>query len=155
MRAQRTWLGVIEFDYPLNWSPITRAFRSIEPKADNFLVLGTENEAKFLSAKKAELTFGAQFDILPIANLISLGFNAIDEMTGISTAVANALGGPAQQAISDGLSRLDQLLATDQHEFYEGVFDTVIQPRIDTLYRIWRAHTPTSRCSMIFWMRPD
>jgi hypothetical protein len=134
VRAQRTWLGVINFDYPLNWSPITRSFRSIEPKEDNFLVLRTENEAKFLSAEHAELTFGAQFDVLPTANLVSMAFNAVDEATGVSTAVANALGAPAQQAISDGLGRLDQLLATDQHELYEQVFDTVIQPRIDTLY---------------------
>jgi hypothetical protein len=133
-RAQRTWLGVIPFDYPLDWSPTLRTFRSTQPKENNLLVLQVENELKYLSAEHAEITFGAQYDGLPVANLVSLAFNAIDQATGVSTALENAIGGVARDQIETGLERMDRILADDQRELFGNVFTNALDPVIDDLY---------------------
>ncbi len=125
-RARRTWLKIIDFDYPLTWSSITRDFRSRAPIVRDLMVLSTENELKYLSAKNAEITFGAQFDGLPQFNLANLAYQAIDLATD---AGANFTGD-----LLTGFGRLDEILAADLHPFFGGIFDESIQPKVDELY---------------------
>jgi hypothetical protein len=129
-RATRTWLKVIPFDYPLDWSFATRSFRSHAPKVHDLMVLSTENELKYLSAANAEITFGAQFDGLPQFNLANLAFQAIDAATAAgNNAMANALSD-----VVGGFGRMDEMLASDLDPFFDGIFDETIQPKIDEFY---------------------
>jgi hypothetical protein len=128
-RAQRTWLDIIQFDYPLTWSSITRDFRSRAPQVDDLMVLSTEHELKYLSADNAELTFGAQFDGLPQFNFANLAVQAIDFAT------AGAQDELASRLIDmvGGFGRLDEILSADLQPFFSGIFDQTIQPQIEQL----------------------
>ncbi len=84
-RAQRLWLDVVEFDYPLAWSSSSRSFASFEPKEADFLILRAAHQIPYMSAEKLELTFGLQYDGLPQINLANL---AIDLSTRTPTSRA-------------------------------------------------------------------
>ncbi len=129
-RAQCMWLDVIRFDYPLVWSDTTRSFRAQAPIVRDLMVLSTENELKYLSAKNAEITFGAQFEGLPMFNLANLAFQALD----LATQAGNEFFSNKLNAVVGGFGRLDEILSADLAPFLDGVFDEKIDPRIQTLY---------------------
>jgi hypothetical protein len=129
-RATRTWLKVVDFDYPLTWSSTTRDFRSQAPRAHDLLILHTENELKYLSAGQAEITFGAQFDGLPQFNLANLAYQAIDLATSTGN---NYLAGKLTDMVG-GFGRLDEILSADLDPFFSGVFDVRLDPKINALY---------------------
>jgi hypothetical protein len=137
-RAVRTWLGVIPFDYPLNWSSTTRTFRSRVPKVRDLLVLSTENELKNLTAKQAEIAFGAQFDGLPQFNLANIAYQALDAAT---EAADGYIAGHLVNMVA-GFDRLDQILAADLDPFFEGVFDQAIQPKVNALAQLIQNANP-------------
>ncbi len=125
-RARRTWLKIIDFDYPLTWSSTTRDFRSRAPIVKDLMVLSAENQLKYLSAENAEITFGAQFDGLPQLNLANLAYQAID--------LATDAGADFTGDLLTGCGRLDEILGADLHPFFGGIFDQSIQPKVDELY---------------------
>lgn len=129
-RARRTWLNVIPFDYPLSWSSITRDFRSRAPRVNDLMVLRTENELKYLSAREAEITFGAQFDGLPQCNLANLAYQAID----FATSTGHDLLAGKLSEIVGGFGRLNDILSSDLQPFFGGIFDQRLQPKVDELY---------------------
>lgn len=131
VRAQRNWLGVVDLDYPLDWSTTTRAFTSFEPVHNDLLVLNVEHQAKYISPQNVELAFGAQYDGIPQLNLANLAF---DELTGAAQAVENALGAAAREAIDTGLGRMDTMLSDQLHQLFDQAFDDLIDPVIDRLY---------------------
>ena len=133
-RAQRLWLGVIDFDYPLSWDRTQRSFKSWKQKTDDFLVLSVQHEVKYMDAKQAELTFGAQYDGLPSISIANLAFNALDDATGVGSAIVQAAAQPVFDVLNTGLDELNQLLDTQMHRMMSGVFDRTIDPLIDNLY---------------------
>src|SRR5262249_7523778 len=72
VRAQPRWLGVVNFDYPLDWSSSTRSFQSHAPIEDSLLVLTASHQVKYLSARHAELAFGIQYKGVPQINLANI-----------------------------------------------------------------------------------
>lgn len=133
-RAQKTWLEVVDFDYPLKWDTTTRAFTSRSPVTNKLLVVNVEHQCKYLSAENAELTFGIEYEGLPDINIASLAFNAIDEATGVASAMTETIGETARGEIEDGLDRLNQMLADQLHELFDHVLDSTIDPIIGDLY---------------------
>ena len=118
-RAQVDWLDVVHLDYPLTWMPSLRWFRSFEPVTSDILVLSTEHKVKYLSAKNAELLFGAKADTAPSFNLVSLGFNSVDQYKGVRQAFFDAGLGNQQFWITNGVAAMDEMLNADLHAFYE------------------------------------
>ncbi|HKS38222.1 MAG TPA: hypothetical protein VJW76_13580, partial [Verrucomicrobiae bacterium] len=133
-RAMRTWLEVVDFDYPLTWNGVSRSFNSFTQVVDNLLILEAENQVKYLSAENAELVFGIQYDGLPTFNIANLAFEAVDQKTGAIQAFVDAGLGAARQQITDALTGMDALLDTDLHKFLKAPFDDRIQPVVSGLY---------------------
>lgn len=139
-RAQRNWLGVVDLDYPLKWSAASRAFTSLHELGDNFAVVSVKHQIKYLSAKHAELRFGAEAG-LPQLNLVNLAFDAIEQNTGVLNILKTfmaAPGGPFGSSdhfvLNNGLSSLDTMLADKMHDFYRPVFDDQCNPAIAFFY---------------------
>lgn len=118
-RAQVSWLGVIDFDYPLSWSPSLRAFKSFEPESTDILILKAEHQVKHLSAKNAELTFGVQYESLPFMNLATIAFNAIDENVGVLQAFTDAGLEPVRFQMDRGFGALNKMLNANPRELFD------------------------------------
>lgn len=131
VRAQRNWLGVVDFDYPLKWSTTTRAFTAYEPVVNKLLVVTVEHQAKYLSAKNAELKFGLEYEGMPKINLANMVF---DQLGGAQNAFTGAVLGPARDALEAGMDRFNEMLQDQMHVFYDQAFDTLLDPVFDALY---------------------
>jgi hypothetical protein len=128
VRAQRTWLNVVHFDYPLKWSSSTRAFTSFMPIKNNVVIMSVEHQVKYLSAKNAELKFGVQYDIMPQANLANLAF---DELGGLEKAFEGVI---SAQIVSKGMNALDDLLDANLKKLMSGAMDAALDAALDPLY---------------------
>lgn len=133
-RAQRTWLEVVDFDYPLAWSSATKSFKSPEAITGDIVILQVEHQTDYLSAYNAELSFGIQYDGLPQINLANMAFNIIDEQTGMASAVLSSVNSNIFQTIFQGLDRFDDLLADIPEELFEPILVENVDPIIDDLY---------------------
>jgi hypothetical protein len=127
-RAKQKWLGgAIEFNYPVQWDDPTRSFRSAVPITEDFVVLNLEHRIAYLSAERADVRFGAQVG-LPQLNLANFVINTLDDATGISKTIGEAIGGTIIGALDTGLSRFDEMLSDrlDQH------FERILGASLDT-----------------------
>ena len=133
-RAQRLWLGLIEFDYPMQWDMTLHAFKSFREITNDLFVIKVQHQAKYIDAKQAELDFGAQYDGLPTISVANLAFNAVDGALGVSKAITEAASQPIQTALTSGLDEFDQILDTNQKRLFDGVFDQAVNPLIHSFY---------------------
>ncbi len=110
-RAQKRWLGVVDFDFPLVWEPVQRRFHSNKQTA-NLVVLGSvDRQVKSLSPSTAELTFGVQFSI-PRLNAASLAAAAMEQLSSVlADALQQTLGTASSALLTGGMNQLDGLLA--------------------------------------------
>ncbi len=127
-RAEKKWLGVVDFDFPLHWDPLLHVFRSGDlPVTDELLVLETSSQVDGLDPKVAYLRFGLKFDGVPAVNLASLALN--DLAGGVFTGgVLDSLN-----VVKSGLDGLDRLLNDDAHDLFSAPFDALFAPTIDAL----------------------
>ncbi len=132
-RAQRLWLGFVDFDYPLAWSTASRSFASWEPKERDFLILHTSSQVPYMSAEKLEMTFGLQYDGLPQINLANIAFDLVEDVTGVAKSVTDAVGDAARAALEDGLADFDAMLDDLPETLFDPVLDAVIDPTIGAL----------------------
>jgi hypothetical protein len=133
-RALRTWLGVVDFDYPLEWSFAAKSFKSPEPEYVDLMVMNVEHQTDYLSADNAEISFGVQYDGLPQVNLANMAFNAIDDATGMASAFGDAVGEALRDSIDSGVSAMDDTLADVPEMLFDPVFEQVLDPLIDDFY---------------------
>lgn len=134
VRAQRNWLNVINFDYPLQWSTATKSFKSPEAEKSDLLVLEVEHQTDYLSAENAEISFGIQYDGLPQINIANMAFNAIDEATGMAQAFVDGVGDALVKTVEGGLDEFDSMLADVPEQLFDPLLDATLDPVVDTLY---------------------
>ena len=141
-RATRHWLGLVPFDYPLEWSTSTKSFKSPAAETIELLVLDVEHQVDYLGAKRAELSFGAQYDGLPQINLANMAFNAVNEQTGIASCfVSNGISAVAD-AIVDGTDELNLLVDAQLRDLVDDVMSDLIDPVVSNLYgQLYSAYT--------------
>ncbi len=140
--AQRHgWAGVIDFDFPLQWSSSARSFQSVtEPQTAAWMfVLRTERHCRYLSAEHADVTFGATAEAVPFFNLTQLAFEIGDQEFGLArTFTAAGLEAEAEQ-IREGLDQLQQLVAPVPETLFLGPAQTEVFPTIDRFVQELRA----------------
>lgn len=137
VRAQRNWLGVVDLDYPLDWSTSTRVFQSFEPVQNDLLVLDVEHQAEYISPDNVELTFGAQYEGLPSINLVNMAF---DQLSGASDALNEAIGNAAREAIDEGMEHMEVMLRDQPHDLFEQAMVELLDPVIEDLYAALEAN---------------
>lgn len=130
-RAQQEWLGVIDFDYPLVWSTTTFSFAAQSATTNNLVVLETENELLFLDGENAHISFGARYDGLPEINLTNMVFNAVDEATGVSAALVNAVGDKVFSGLSNGVEQLSAMLSDKADDLLGPALEALANPVLD------------------------
>ncbi|MCX6858153.1 MAG: hypothetical protein NTV80_25000, partial [Verrucomicrobia bacterium] len=91
-RAQQFWLELIDFDYPVKWSNTAFNFSGRGPVNQDLIALTTQTELLYLDAENTELTFGLRYEGLPEISLTNFVINAVDDATGVSSALVTAAG---------------------------------------------------------------
>src|SRR4030095_13677127 len=121
-RAQTSWLGVIDLDYPLEWSTTVRWFGSWQPVTTDILVLSTQHKVKYLSSQDVELLFGAKVDTAPYLNIPSLNFRIFDDHLGVYEAFEAAGFQTNRYYMEKAFKSMDTLLRADPHDLLAGPF---------------------------------
>jgi len=133
-RAQKLWLDVVDFDYPLTWSDVTRTFKSFQGVTNNLLVLKAQHQVTYMDPANAAIDFGVQYDGLPKISVANMVFNAVDEQLGVAKAVADAAGKEVFGALTQGAGNFDKMLGGTLEGLLDDVFKRTIDPTIDALY---------------------
>jgi hypothetical protein len=126
--ATQNWLDVIAFDYELRWDSTARAFRSWAPVSNDFMVLNTRHKLQHLSAKTAELDFGASLEI----EVPELNLGALTRATPLYGAL-HSVADKVTDTLLDGLDSSDRLLKDLVDDFYQDIFAITIDPITDAL----------------------
>lgn len=134
VHARQSWLGVVNFDYPLRWRNTLRSFESWEPRKNELLIVEIDHEVVYLSAENAELKFGVKYDGLPSINLSNFVFNAVEEQTGALSAFLNSLAAPVFSYLNDGVDSMGDLLADRADAILESVIDQIEDSIINPLF---------------------
>lgn len=126
--ARQQWLGLVNFDYPLQWDTAARSFKSPESLEAEFLVIHANHEVRYLSAETAEIDFGAGIDLdIPEINLAAIQ---------PGTAIHNVFDGAIRSvtsAIVQGIDGADDLLDDLADRMFDQVFTAVADPITDAL----------------------
>jgi hypothetical protein len=123
VRAQRLWLDVVPFDYPLLWDKPARTFRSVKDVHTDVMVLNVEHKLKYLSPQIADITFGAQYDGIPQLSLANIAY---DQLGGLQDAVQGVIG----SALDVGMSNLTAMLSVQAEDLFDPAFNSIIRPRV-------------------------
>lgn len=144
VRAQKQWLGVIPFDYPLRWNSVNRAFRSPRNVENDLLVLQVEHQIRYLSAENAELVFGASYDGLPQINVANMLFEAADEQLGAAQSFINGAGEDLYGLLTGGVDSFARILDDKVQDIFRNLFDEGIDPILDDLADAVNAYLQTA-----------
>ena len=146
--VRQSWLGgAIVLKYKVKWNSTTRSFRSLEAKdsvdpddpytpADtrDFVILQIDHRLKYLSAERAELTFGASYDGLPTINLTNFVVNQLDEATGIFKAATDAGLDLVFDTINGAIDELAMTLNDNLRGYLESIIEDPVDDMVDTVY---------------------
>lgn len=132
IHARQSWLGVINFDYPLRWSSSTRSFESFEPKENDLLVIQAEHQLNYLSAETADLSIGITYDGMPQVSLTNFVINEVDEATGAYQALLMAAKKPVVDSIEDGVDSMAEMLNDRMEKVFDRFFSNVVEDKIIT-----------------------
>ncbi len=133
-RAQKLWLGVLDFDYPLKWSNTAFNFQSRGPVQSDLLhLIETQHELTFLDARSAEISFGARYDGLPEISLSNFVFNAVDDTTGVASALVSAAGDEVVGALENGVDEFGNTLSDEADKLLGRAVEAAIDLPVDGL----------------------
>ncbi len=139
-RANKLWLGVVDFDYPLKWSNTSFNFLSRGPVESDLLgIISTQHELLFLDAKNAEITFGLRYDGLPEISLTNFVFNAVDDATGTASALIAAAGTDVVSALESGVDEFGNALSDEAEKLMGRAVDAAIALPVDGLIAVIKA----------------
>jgi hypothetical protein len=132
--ARQSLFGLVPLSYPLRWSPSGRYFNSWAATANDLLVLNVEHQVDYLSARNAEISFGAQYEGLPEINLASAAVEVIDGQFGASHALTQAATQFVTDTLNQGVDELGNLAGDTLESVLDEVLDSMEDEVIDPLY---------------------
>lgn len=144
--TQQSWLGgAINFKYKLLWNSVTRSFTSLDASASQddsalgelaqqMVVLKIDHRLPYLSAERAEMTFGASYAGMPKISVSNFVINEIDDGTGIFKAATEAACGPIFDGLDSGLGSLSKLLNDQTRDLFTAALDPIVKPLSSNIY---------------------
>ena len=112
-RAVQSWMGMSEFDNPLQWNPTRRVFSSTSSKEQDLFVFHTESDIPIITPRSTEIHFGASYSALPRISLANLAFNALDDTHGLVQAFENSTLGPFRDHLQAGIDHIAEVVSDE------------------------------------------
>lgn len=130
--ARKDWLGLIKFDYPLEWSPGGRYFRTKagQEASDHLAIAQVRSQVRSLTPSTADLKFRADVGVvLPSIDANKLVGEVLDGASGALSAIAPV--SPDFPAVFDALALFEQCLADTPTNLVQGpLTDAIHQVRL-------------------------
>ncbi len=149
-RAQRNWIEVAIFDYPLVWNSLLRQFSSFEDSTVILPIINVDSRLKEVTPGKVDLDFAQDLELaLPRIKLLDLANDAVNEINGpfnsLSNALRQAVGGAVDATgLSRGFRSLQRTLRDEISGFFRPVLEPALNPVADALYQRLLAEPPTT-----------
>jgi hypothetical protein len=143
-RAQKDWMGVATFDYPLKWDGALRRFEGFLPNAPVQLpIINVDSRLKELAPGKVDFDFAQDISVqLPQIKVLDFVNDALDGDIGPLQSVSNAVYGVLSQALDvTGLNELQAALREDAQTFFNPILANAIDPRMQPLLAQMAAHS--------------
>jgi len=134
--AQRDWIEVAIFDYPLQWNPTLREFAGFQDAPVVLPVINVNSRLKEISPGKVDFDFDQDVTLqLPCIKSLDFLNDAVNELDGPLDSVSNAVRG-AIGAVLDttGLNELQHTLREDATSFFQPVVNSAFSGVVDDLY---------------------
>jgi len=136
-RAQRDWIEVAIFDYPLQWDTALHRFTSFQDSKVVLPVIDVNSRLKELAPGKVDFDFAQDIDLqLPRIKVLDFVNDALNGNIGPLVTVSNAIR-QELGAVFDatGLNGLSQMLREDAKGFFDPVLGATLDPLVNnTLY---------------------
>ena len=135
-RAQRDWIEVATFDYPLQWNPVLREFAGFQDASVDLPIIVVNSRLKEISPGKVDFDFHQDVTLqLPCIKSLDFLNDAINEVDGPLTSVSNAVRGAIGAAFDTlGFNELQQTLREDPTSFFQPVLGGAFSPVVDQIY---------------------
>ncbi len=136
--ARRDWLGIVDFDYPLKWSPVLGTFTSAEETSKKLLVLEVKNRVSRMTPTMADIDFGIEAGI-PKISLAKFAHDSIEGLTGAEQALKGALGDLASAQLTRGLTSLNAVMSDQANALFTQALQGGMDGPLGSLYDEMRA----------------
>ena len=153
-RAQRDWIEVAIFDYPLIWDPTLRQFASFADSKVILPIIDVDSRLKELSPGKVDLDFAQDLDLkLPRIKLLDLANDAVNEINGPLNSLSNVIRSAFTDltdstGLTKGFRSMQRALRDQVDGFFrpvlEGALDPVGGGVVDALYTKLSAELATN-----------
>ena len=134
-RAQREWLDVATFDYPLAFNSVLRSFAGFQDAQVELPIVDVNSRLKELAPGKVDFDFAQDLTLqLPQVKVLDFVNDALDGNIGPLLSVSNAIRSSLNQALDvTGLNSLSLALREDAQDFFNPILGQAIDPIVANL----------------------
>ncbi|EEF58887.1 LamG domain-containing protein [Pedosphaera parvula] len=139
-RAQRDWIEVAKFDYPLQWNAVLRNFAGFVDAKVELPVLDVNSRLKEITPGKVDFDFAQDISVqLPRIKVLDFANDALNEinqpLNTISNAISQELGAAlASTGLTSGFRSLQNTLREDASGFFRPIVQPALDPVVDKIY---------------------
>src|ERR1019366_3713789 len=155
-RAQRDWIEVAVFDYPLSWDDTLHKLQGFQTAKVILPVIDVDSRLKELAPGKVDFDFAQDISLqLPQIKVLDFINDALNGNIGPMITVSNAIRQELGAALNvTGINELSQTLREDAQTFFDPVLGTVLDPLVDplvsnSLYQQLAALSQTDRAAFL------
>lgn len=129
-RAQREWLDVATFDYPLTFNSVLRSFNGFQDAKVELPILDVNSRLKELAPGKVDFDFAQDLTVqLPTVKVLDFVNDALNGNIGPLLSVSNAIRSTLSQALDvTGINSLSLALREDAQDFFNPILAPAIDP---------------------------
>ena len=139
-RAEREWLELVKFDYPLLWNKATHRFASFQDETTILPVINVDSRLKDLTPGIVDIDFSQDIRLgLPRIKLLDFANDALGELNKPFLSVSNAVRDAFQDlADASGLNRgfrsMQRVLRDAPEAMFKPILEPALDPAVEALY---------------------
>lgn len=154
-RAERDWIEVATFDYPLEYNNVLHSFDGFQDAKVVLPVIDVNSRLKELAPGKVDFDFAQDLSLqLPQIKVLDFVNDALNGNIGPLLSISNAIRGALNQTFdATGLNELSQTLREDAQTFFNPVLDAALDlaanPAMNSLYNSIAALPQTNQAAFL------
>ncbi len=139
-RAQRNWIDVALFDYPLTFNSVLHEFSGFVDAKVILPVIDVDSRLKELTPGKVDFDFAQDLNVqLPRVKVLDFANDALNEINAPINTLSNAIRNELTSAVSaagltTGFRSLQNVLRENAEGFFRPVLEPALKPVVDNLY---------------------
>ena len=135
-RAQRDWIQVATFDYPLKWDNVFHSFAGFQDAKVELPVIDVNSRLKELAPGKVDFDFAQDVSLqLPRIKVLDFVNDALNGNIGPLLSVSNAIRHTLGEALdATGINNLSHALREDAQSFFNPILSATIDPAVSNIF---------------------